>query len=88
MIKKISLNSKIINKISKLLNYLPIISFIVLLCSIFYINIGKSTYNKLSEQMNIEMKALSLKYDMTEVSIKKNWRVYLIKINLNCYMKQ
>jgi len=71
MIKKLSLDSKIINKISKLLNYLPIISFIILLCSILYINIAQSTYNKLSEQMNNEMKALSLKYDMTEVNIYK-----------------
>jgi hypothetical protein len=68
MIKKLSLDSQIINKISKLLNYLPIISFIILLCSIFYINIAQSTYNELSDQMNNEMKALSLKYDMTDAS--------------------
>lgn len=67
MIKKLSLDSKIINKISKFLSYLPIISFIIFLCLISYINIAKSTYNKLSNQMNNEMKALSLKYDMTEV---------------------
>ena len=67
MIKKLSLDSKIINKISKFLSYLPIISFIIFLCLISYINIANSTYNKLSNQMNNEMKALSLKYDMTEV---------------------
>ncbi|MBO3443492.1 helix-turn-helix transcriptional regulator [Clostridium sp. CCUG 7971] len=68
MIKKLSLDSKIINKIGKLLNYLPIIIFIIFLCSILYINIAENTYNKLSEQMNNEIKALSLKYDMTEVN--------------------
>jgi len=84
MIKKLSLDSKIINKISKLLNYLPIISFIILLCSIFYINIAQSTYNKLSEQMNNEMKALSLKYDMTEVNrYKKELESILNKNEFN-----
>lgn len=72
MIKKLSLDSRIINKINKFIYYLPIISFIVLLSSIFYINIGNSTYNKLCEQMYEEMKVLSLKYDMTKVSNYKN----------------
>ena len=71
MIKKLSLDSKIINKIGKFLNYLPIISFIIFLCSILYINIAENTHNKLSEQMNNEIKTLSLKYDMTEVNTYK-----------------
>ncbi|MCR8746906.1 helix-turn-helix domain-containing protein [Romboutsia lituseburensis] len=72
MIKKLSFDSRIINKINKLINYLPIISFIILLSSIFYINICNSTYNKLCAQMYEEMKVLSLKYDMTKVSNYKN----------------
>ncbi|MEG2464383.1 MAG: helix-turn-helix transcriptional regulator [Malacoplasma sp.] len=67
MVKKLSQDSKIVNKFNKFIVYLPIISVIIILCSVLYANWGQKTYEDLTEQMDKDMKALSLKYDMTEL---------------------
>lgn len=67
MVKKLSQDSKIVNKFNKFIIYLPIISVIIILCSVLYANWGQKTYDDLTKQMDKEMKSLSLKYDMTEL---------------------